>query len=72
VNRLYLLIALGGVLVALVVCALVGADLTVLPALATALVGALAGATLPTPTPTSTAELEPPALAPSKSPAIVP
>lgn len=47
-NRLYLLIALACVLVSLVVCAIVGADVvTGLLALATALVGALAGATWP-------------------------
>lgn len=46
-NRLYLLIALASVLVALVVCALTGEPTEGLLGLATALVGALAGATWP-------------------------
>jgi hypothetical protein len=62
-NRLYLLIALACTLVSLVVCAIVGADVTTgLLGLATALVGALAGATWPTNSanPGSTTPLQPP------------
>ena len=57
-NRLYLLVALALVLIALGFCAVFAPDLsTGLLALATALVGALAGTTWPA-TPTGTAELE--------------